>query len=216
MIHFEIGKEMLHQVIFVKEASETMKNIQSPMPLIFKGKALDVWTCTYETGVCSYIGLGDVEDLSPIRMKELGAKATKEMKKLGVQQFAIQIDELVEAKGIDAICYVAEGCLLGDYVPKQYKEKPQEVKECIVSFQGINGEDEAILQARLQEVVNLNGSVIQARNWVNAPGNKLRPEQFVAEIQALFEGTAVEVEVFDEVKLREMGMEALLAVGTSS
>ncbi|MGL4800080.1 MAG: leucyl aminopeptidase family protein, partial [Cellulosilyticaceae bacterium] len=46
--------------------------------------------------------------------------------------------------------------------------------------------------------------------------NKLRPEQFVAEIQALFEGTAVEVEVFDEVKLREMGMEALLAVGTSS
>lgn len=58
--------------------------------------------------------------------------------------------------------------------------------------------------------------VNRARAWVEAPPNRLTPATWAAELPAIFQPLGADVRLFDQAALREMGANALLAVGRAS
>ena len=59
-------------------------------------------------------------------------------------------------------------------------------------------------------------SVNQTRRLVNEPPAVVYPESFAEKAKAIFEGTGVSVEIWDEQKLLAEGCRAMLAVGAGS
>ena len=104
---------------------------------------------------------------------------------------------------------MTEGAVYGMHRPSGYKDqKPWPVEEVILLAGAEPAEaDRGQLTA---EGINL------ARELVEIPANDLGPEEFA--MRAAQEGAAagLEVEVFDETALAEMGAGALLAVGQGS
>lgn len=63
---------------------------------------------------------------------------------------------------------------------------------------------------------NLVAGVNFTRDLVNTPANDLYPETLANKVEEAFDGTAVEVEVFDKKGLTDLGADAILAVSQGS
>ena len=72
-----------------------------------------------------------------------------------------------------------------------------------------------ILNEALKNATNVFLGIQEARNLVTYPANILNPKKFVDEILKL-KNIGVSVEIFDEKKMRSLGMNALLGVGQGS
>src|SRR5699024_8935898 len=68
----------------------------------------------------------------------------------------------------------------------------------------------------IEEVVNVLKSVNVTRDLVNTPANDLYPETLATKVEEVFEGTQVDVEIFNKNDLEELGAKALLAVSQGS
>lgn len=213
MISFRINEANYAKVTFIKEEKEA---ILSPISLSFKGEIKTSLVTTNQESVCLHIGIGKEEILEPNQLREIGAYILKEMKKLGQDTFSIDCATLGYPSYSKWLGELVEGLVLGTYELPAYKKERKEQKQWTISLEGIEKEDEKDVLSMISEIVNLTQCVLNARDLVNAPGNKLRPFQFVKEIEIIFKDTDVEVEVLDEMQLKEIKMEALLSVGTSS
>lgn len=220
MIHIKtIQKEaemVGHQLNLVQEESEVIHKLPTLLRTNFKGKALESTYIIVNETLHLYIGVGKIEKEDKIGIKEIGAKIAKELERLNIDQCVLHTGELIERCEIGCLADLVEGLLLGDYMPKKYTNQVKEEKERTVYLAGIEVEKEEEVQSLIEEMHHVVEGVKVARDLVNAPGNHLRPGDFVKAIQNLFEGTQVEVQVFDKEMLQNMGMEALLAVGDSS
>ena len=109
---------------------------------------------------------------------------------------------------------LALGALLGLYRYDEQKSRDtdDERQDASVSVMVSNPEDMA--DAATQIAAKAAG-VFFTRSLVNSPSNILTTETFAAELVAL-SALGVEVEVIDEDRLRDLGMNTLLAVGQGS
>jgi len=73
-----------------------------------------------------------------------------------------------------------------------------------------------IADGKVQRGRAVGESIIQTKRLVNEPPAVVYPESFAEKVTALFEGTAVKVEVWDEQRLIAEGCRAILAVGAGS
>ena len=130
-------------------------------------------------------------------------QAVRQAAKAKCRSLAILLPEGTDAR------LMTEGAIYGMHRPSGYKDqKPWPVEEVILLAGAEPAEaDRGQLTA---EGINL------ARELVEIPANDLGPEEFA--MRAAQEGAAagLEVEVFDETALAEMGAGALLAVGQGS
>ena len=159
------------------------------------------------------IGLGDNE-CSSKEIKEVTAKAVKEMKQHNICEFSIDIAEFIEKRGVFAIREAAEGILLGDYEGPFFGEK--EKKELQVSLTGISESELETAKKELEAGIHIGESVTWARDMVNMPGNHFKPLDFAGEISKKMENTGVDCELVNLKQLKKLGMKGLLAVGESS
>jgi leucyl aminopeptidase len=72
------------------------------------------------------------------------------------------------------------------------------------------------LQAEFKEKELIAKNVFLCRDLQNEPANVLYPESYVEIIKKEFKGLNVEIEIFDEKKLKEIGAGSLLSVGQGS
>lgn len=108
-----------------------------------------------------------------------------------------------------ALNAVAEGAVMGSYSWSKYKAKKTEpVQEIVV----VSGGDGGVVD----RASTLTKHVNQARDLVNTPPNDLYPENFAQIAQEAGNAAGVSVEIWDDNRLREEGMGALLAVGSAS
>ncbi|WP_026607335.1 leucyl aminopeptidase [Methylocapsa acidiphila] len=108
------------------------------------------------------------------------------------------------------------GMQLRDYRFDTYKTKKKDESEDYGPgeiFVAVEEPAAARREAKAREAV-AEGALI-ARGLVNEPANVLYPVEFANRAKTL-EKLGVEVEIFDEAKLRELGMGALLGVGQGS
>ena len=68
----------------------------------------------------------------------------------------------------------------------------------------------------VDEAIELATSIKFARTMVNTPGNHLRPSDFVERIKEFTEDLNISTQILDATHLKELGMNALLGVGSSS
>ncbi|GIJ68744.1 leucyl aminopeptidase [Virgisporangium ochraceum] len=114
---------------------------------------------------------------------------------------------------------VAEGALLGAYRFAGYRTRPQAGRREAVKTVSVRSAEEgtkAAARAMLKRATTVTGAVAQARDWINAAPNELRPPAF-ADAIAAWAGTAgLDVEVLDEKALKKGGYGGILAVGQGS
>lgn len=194
---------------FLEENNDFNKKIFK----IFQGKRSQIFYNPFNEVQTLYIGLGKKDEMNFTSIKEVFAKISKELKKLDIRECTINILELYKTYENSMIYHLIEGLILGGY--KYGKEENNHISR-EVNLYGIKESEIESAKAIIKETTSLMKGVIFARNTVNAPGNKLRPREFVNEINEFMKDVDVEVEVLDYEKLKEVKMDALLAIGDSS
>lgn len=203
-------------VRFVREDAKD-PSIEQTVPF-FKGAFLDTELISLEGELTLLVGLGS-QSLDKFKVKEAAAKAVSEGRKRDYTTLSLHIAPFLEAQGIEAVRDLAEGALLGDYTLPCFGKKQEEAgkkPECRILFSGIPSEHQEEAQALCTEASCIAEGVRFARDMVNMPGNRLRPEDFARYVTDQMAGLNVEVQCFSQEELRKMGMYALLAVGDSS
>ena len=106
------------------------------------------------------------------------------------------------------------GFLSKSYLFEDYKKNK---KKKVIHLKNISylSTSIKILNEALKNATNVFLGIQEARNLVTYPANILNPKKFVDEILKL-KNIGVSVEIFDEKKMRSLGMNALLGVGQGS
>ncbi|WP_165898482.1 leucyl aminopeptidase [Tumebacillus sp. BK434] len=148
------------------------------------------------------VGLGKKDDLNAEVVRKAAGTASRSV--LG--------DHVAAATPAEYAAAVTEGFLMGRYAYHNHKSEPEADKRfttlAIVTPGDVQAEVEA---ARIDaEAVNL------ARDLTNMPANLLDPVIFADKSVELGTAAGLEVEVLDEVKLQELGMNLLWSVGKGS
>lgn len=163
------------------------------------------------------VGLGKPQDFNYDVIRTVTAASLKEGEKLGIKKVAT----IVHGAGIGGLtpqlCAQAltEGAILGTYRFDKYKKREEEPIE---ELKIVELNEEKIKEFR--EGVRIGKITAEAQNiardLINEPGNILTPREFAKRIKEKGDEVGIEVEVFDEEKLKEMRMGLILGVGQGS
>lgn len=202
-------------VLFCHGNSDKMEGFSEAAKQLFQGELLQTaWTTDKEGKLVLLTGMGE-PGLEVIRLKELGAAAVKECRAKKITDFSMNIEEVLKEYGVDAVRHITEGAVLGTYEQRNFKEK-QEEEALDIELCGISEGDFEEAQKLFQETLTVTEGICFARNMVNLPGNRLRPEDFAKSIIEFVKDTEIETELLDVNTLKEKGMQGLLGVGESS
>lgn len=158
------------------------------------------------------VGLGE-EQFTRNVVANVCAKAVKEAKALECNTISVDVSKFIKAFGVEVLYNVVEGLRLGISSLETYKSETKK-ESYTISLIGLEETEEVKEIVKKAEVIA--ESVLLARRLVNAPANMLTPVILAEELSQMAKECGVEVEVVDEVAMKELGMNALLSVGMSS
>ena len=141
-------------------------------------------------------------------LEELGGNIYNSLKSIGYSNVRIHEYEA------NINLRIALGILLSSYKFSNYKKNKSKEKNTLNNVIFLCMEYK-IIEEKYNEMLNIAKGVFTARDLVWEPPNILFPESFAHQCTAL-QKIGVEVIIYDEAKLKKMGMEALLAVGRGS
>ncbi len=156
-----------------------------------------------------YFGLGEKEKLNNNLLRNNCAKLLKKIDELKFKNILIEkIDfgNLDEEKFLKAM---VEGLLLTDYDFKKYKSDDKEEIEKNVYINGFNISNKNDI---LNEVSNIAKAINNARDMIAEPTNNLYPEELAKRAVEIANESGFKIEVLEEDKIKELGMEAFLTV----
>ena len=156
-----------------------------------------------------YFGLGEKEKLNNNLLRNNCAKLLKKIDELKFKNILIEkIDfgNLDEEKFLKAM---VEGLLLTDYDFKKYKSDDKEEIEKNVYIAGFNISNKNDI---LNEVANIAKAINNARDMIAEPTNNLYPEELAKRAVQIANESGFKIEVLEEDKIKELGMEAFLTV----
>jgi leucyl aminopeptidase len=162
-------------------------------------------------------GLGKPESADSRSLQQLGGNLVAHLNGAGEQEATLMID-VAEGASIGptgAAAELAFGAQLRSYRFDKYKtrQKPEQkpsLNRLTVATSGAKPAKRAY-----QPLEKTAAAVFMTRDLVSEPANVIYPETLAAEAGRLAE-FGVDVEILDEHKMRELGMNALLAVGQGS
>jgi len=160
-------------------------------------------------------GLGKTAELTPETVRRALGAGLKEAERLKVDVLTIMPWNCPGLDAGDAARGVTEAFLLASYRFNRYLA---DKKECSVrTLQvGYTPDQEVAVIAGIKLGQTLGEATNLARDLVNEPGNVLTPESLAQEAQKAGEKYGFAVEVWEEDRIAELGMEAFLAVGKAS
>ncbi len=180
----------------------------------FRGKWLEVWS-TYTAGAAAHrvlvLGLGKKEQFGLAELRQAAGQSSQ----WAISQHAKSLAWVTPAivGNADQVAEVmAEGLLLGAWAFTPYTQEPHVDSLTEASLLGLPAEAKGGIE-RGRIIATAQNLV---RDLGQRPSNKLYPELLAEEARRQGQDHGFEVEVFDEGKLKELGMEALLGVGSGS
>jgi leucyl aminopeptidase len=108
------------------------------------------------------------------------------------------------------------GCVLRKYSFLKYKtifKKDENQKEPVNLL--LTSSNKSLFSDIKKEIENIFNGVFLTRDLVSEPPNYLNPERFVSEIKKLSK-LGLKIEVFDQTKMKKLGMHAILGVAQGS
>jgi leucyl aminopeptidase len=184
-----------------------------------KGRAKDE-SVLYSAGAgprrVALLGVGKEADLDAEQVRRFAARAVRLAERLGVESLSIHLDGMGRTGGVALGQAGAEGAVLAAWRYTELKQPPEggltEVHE--VGFYADGDE------AGLAEGVRVGEIVARAQNLARTlqarPGNVATPSHLADEARRVAAERGLVVTVFDEARLREEGMHAILAVSRGS
>ncbi|MEG0844461.1 MAG: leucyl aminopeptidase [Romboutsia sp.] len=156
------------------------------------------------------VNLGKREDIDQEKIRVIGGNIARKFKEvIKKEETEVSIDVISTDLNGEYIEALAEGIMLGSYEFDKYKEVKCEGKNVSVNI--CTGED-----VDFEKSNNMATSILIARKLVNEPANVIYPETLANEVVSLGKEYGFEVEVYEEDKINELGMEAFMAVGKGS
>lgn len=168
----------------------------------FEGKVKQTLALPHpEAKTMLLVGMGSEVDFESVRNASGNAVRAAKTERVVTRLARIGIDGVSRA--------VTEGSLLGGYEFKDYKSNGGKVK--VTEVEIIDGDEEEIAMA-----ATVSRSVTRARDWVNTPAIDLSPSQFADQIAESLDGAGLAVEVWDEARIAEEKLGALMGVAAGS
>ena len=147
--------------------------------------------------------------ITNIEAENLGAVFYNQFKNKKINFFTINTDTLSKtSKNFTA--HFLHGLKLKSYIFEKYKSKKQKVKITIEVI-GKN-KPSAVEQIKYKAIEE---GTFFARDLVSEPGNILHPDEYAKRISSL-KKIGLKVNVYNEKKLKQLGMNTLLGVGQGS
>lgn len=178
---------------------------------LFYGKEGEVCIFPSQGSLICFLGLGKEEEFTANKVRNLYAKAIKEIKKHTIR--IIQINE-IQTEKIDKrsmLKAILEGIYLADYEYKGYRTKQKEDVERELILNGFDQIKEK--EQLIEHIYNLTDSINEARDMIQEPANCLYPEALAERAKKIAQESGFEIEVLEEDAIQELGMNAFLAVG---
>ena len=143
-------------------------------------------------------------------IENLGAEFYKKINSGKSKEFLIVSDSVV-GKNENFLGYFLHGLKLKSYEFKKYKTK-KESKNFLIDVVGIKNKPSVKNQLKFKA---LEEGTFYARDLVSEPGNVLHPDEYAKRIGSL-KKDGLKINIYDENKLKKLGMNALLGVGQGS
>ncbi|MCM8528371.1 MAG: leucyl aminopeptidase, partial [Lentisphaeraceae bacterium] len=162
------------------------------------------------------LGLGKKSELKASTFRENSGKCSKSFQKLKKTHLLL---EMAQASDVINAEQFVEAIVLGQYSYDEFKDIPEDKKPVNINEICIHVKDDVditIEQAKINLAQTKCESANWARNLANKPGNALTPTILAQEAEAMAKETGAEFEVFDEKKMKSLGMNSLLAVSQGS
>ena len=147
---------------------------------------------------------------------------TYEIEKLGAEfyvrvnygkscEYFINSDTIAAIKNSNFLGHFLHGLKLKSYNFNKYKTK-KEIRIISINVSGIKNKPSANMKLKFQALEEGN---FYARDLVSEPGNILHPDEYAKRLLSL-KKDGLKVKVYDEKKLKKLGMHSLLGVGMGS
>ncbi len=162
-------------------------------------------------------GLGKPDSIDARSLQQLGGKLFANLNGAGEKEaiFAIEVGEGAALAQPQAAAELAFGAQLRSYRFDKYKTKQKPEQKPSLGRLTIATAAADAAQRIYRPLEMTAEAVFFTRDLVAEPPNVIYPETLATEAQGLAE-FGVTVEILDEQKMRELGMNALLAVGQGS
>ncbi|MDI6775925.1 MAG: leucyl aminopeptidase [Syntrophales bacterium] len=168
-------------------------------------------------------GLGKKADFNLEKLRGAFSKAAKQVRELNLKGFATSMDlgDLTAiGQPLDRVTEAAvEGVFLGLYQFASFKtverDKIREIEEFVI----VEDREDAceVIRSAAGAAETISRAVYFTRDLVSTPGNEMTPNDMARKAEELaLTRKNVKVEVLDVPKMKELGMNALLAVARGS
>ena len=141
--------------------------------------------------------------------ENLGAKFYDQFKKLKQNEFIVNSDTLLNHKK-NIIGHFLHGIKLKSYKFEKYKTKQINYKISIL----VIGKNIPNMKDQLK-LNSIEEGTFYTRDLVSEPGNVLHPDEYAKRINSL-KKYGLKINIYDEKKLKKLGMNTLLGVGQGS
>jgi len=143
-------------------------------------------------------------------IENLGAEFYKKINFGKNSEYFIYSDSLI-SNYKSFISYFLHGLKLKSYEFKKYKTKKDE-RNISINILGNKNKPSAINQLKFKA---LEEGTFYARDLVSEPGNVLHPDEYAKRLNSL-KKDGLKINIYDQKKLKKLGMNALLGVGMGS
>ena len=150
------------------------------------------------------------KNLSNFDVENLGAEFFGKINYGKKSEYFIHSDS-IESKQKNFISHFLHGLKLKSYEFIKYKTK-KETRNISLVVLGIKNKPSASVQLKFNALEN---GTFYARDLVSEPGNILNPDEYARRLNSL-KKDGLKVTIYDEKKLKKLGMNALLGVGMGS
>ena len=144
-------------------------------------------------------------NLDVIETMELFACVYKKIKSLNVKECTIDVNDFKD----EDFYAITNGLILTSYEYGKYTYRDEDNFNIILL-------DNKERDLNYNEYYSLGTNINYAKDLSNTPPNMLYPQTFVDKAKDLFKDTNVEIEVFEEDKIKELNMGGLYNVGKGS
>lgn len=161
------------------------------------------------------LGVGKPGDFDAEQVRRYAARAVRVAERMGLASVSVCVDGLGAVAGAPLAQAAAEGAVLAAWRFVELK-KPQDEPETQVERVDLFGED----GPELAEGARVGAVIAEAQNLARTlqsrPGNLATPSHLAAEAVRVAEANGLGCTVFDEARMRQEGMHAILAVSRGS
>jgi leucyl aminopeptidase len=182
----------------------------------FKGEHGELYSTMNVSQDIIFIGLGKEEELDGEKIKCALAKALKKARELKAKTLYVQLINSEELCNSVVVKSMIEGLRFGDYKFDKYKTDKKEQADLDICISGVSDDNFKDTEEYIKEANNIAHATILARNLVNEPANVLYPETLAEEVVDYGKQFGFEVEIFDEIQIDELKMDAFLSVAEGS